>query len=135
MEEKEYEEFKAKMKDEFSSFNHHKNGSMDEIFRNPEAKIIYQRPNPFYICSHLNDNCNRKLFTSPDAPIDGTLKSISLGYDCSTSLISNRRQLLPFRWNSFQIAPCREGPRREVLLFPMTCFLQSIYYELLRRMA
>ena len=89
MEEKEHKEFKVKMKDEFSSFNHHKKGSMDEIFRNPGAKIIYQRPNPFYICSHLNDNCNKKLFTSPDAAIDGTLKSISLGYDCSTSLISD----------------------------------------------
>ena len=89
MEEKEYEKFKAKMKDEFLSFNHHKNGSMDEIFRNPGAKIIYQRPNPFYICSHLNDNCNRKLFMSPDAPIDEALKSISLGYDCSTFLISD----------------------------------------------
>ena len=31
MEEKEYEEFKAKMKDEFSSFNHHKNSSMDDF--------------------------------------------------------------------------------------------------------
>ena len=89
MEGKEYEKFKAKMKNEFSSFNHHKNGSMDEIFRNPGAKIIYQRPNPFYICSHLNDNCNRKLFMSPDAPIDEALKSISLGYDCSTFLISD----------------------------------------------
>ena len=89
MEKKEYEKFKAKMKDEFSSFNHHKNGSMNEIFHNPGPKIIYQRPNPFYICSHLNDNCNRKLFMSPDAPIDEALKSISLGYDCSTFLISD----------------------------------------------
>ena len=65
-----------------------KRKDLTEIFRNPGAKIIYQRPNPFYICSHLNDNCNRKLFMSPDAPIDGALKSISLGYDCSTFLIS-----------------------------------------------
>ena len=64
-----------------------KRKDLTEIFRNPGAKIIYQRPNPFYICSHLNDNCNRKLFMSPDAPIDGALKSISLGYDCSTFLI------------------------------------------------
>ena len=64
-----------------------KRKDLTEIFRNPGAKIIYQRPNPFYICSHLNDNCNRKLFMSPDAPIDGALKSITLGYDCSTFLI------------------------------------------------
>ena len=83
----EYEKFKTKTKDEVLSFNHH--SSKSEIFRNPGAKIIHQRPNPFYICSHLNDNCNRKLFRSPNVPIDETLKSTSLDYDCSTDLTSD----------------------------------------------
>ena len=43
-----------------------KRKDLTELFRNPGTKIIYQRPNPFYICSHLNDNCNRKLFISPN---------------------------------------------------------------------
>ena len=48
----EYEKFKAKMKDEFSSFNHHRNGSENEIFRNPGAKIIHQRqPFPYLLSS------------------------------------------------------------------------------------
>ena len=65
-----------------------KRKDLTELFRNPRTKIIiYQRLNPFYICSHHNDNCNRKLFMSLDAPIDEALKSISLGYDCSTFFI------------------------------------------------
>ena len=135
MEEKEYEKFKAKMKDEFSSFNHHKNGSMDEIFRNPGAKIIYQRPNPFYICSHLNDNCNRKLFMSPDAPIDEALKSISLGYDCSTFLISDTDDSFS---HSSEI-PSRLCHQEKDHAERYCCFLRplsyNLYYELLRRMA
>ena len=52
LEEEEYKKFKAKMKDEFSSFNHHKNGSKNEIFRNPGAKIIHQRqPFPYLLTS------------------------------------------------------------------------------------
>ena len=51
-EEEEYEKLKAKMKDEFLSFNHHKNGSENEIFRNPGAKIIHQRqPFPYLLSS------------------------------------------------------------------------------------
>ena len=54
----EYEKFKTKTKDEVSSFNQHSLKS--EIFCNHGAKIIYQ-DKPFHICSHLKDNCNRRL--------------------------------------------------------------------------
>ena len=56
----EYEKFKTKTKDEVSSSNHHKDSSKSEILHNPGAKIINQGK-PFHICSHLKDNCNRKL--------------------------------------------------------------------------
>lgn len=135
MEKKEYKKFKAKMKDEFSSINHHKNGSIYEIFRKPGAKFIYQRPNPFYICSHLNDNCNRKLFMSPDAPRDEALKSISLGYDCSTFFISDTDD----SFSHFSEIPSRLYHAGKDHAERYCCFLRpvsyNLYYKLLRRMA
>ena len=112
-----------------------KRKDLTELFHNPGAKIIYQRPNPFYICSHLNDNCNRKLFMSPDAPIDGALKSISLGYDCSTFLISD----MDDNFSHSSGIPSRLHHAEKDHAERYCCFLQpvsyNLYYELLRMMA
>ena len=118
----EYEKFKTKTKDEVSSFNHH--SSKSEIFRNPGAKIIHQRPKPFlYLLSsqwqlqqetvHISGCSNRWS-------VEEYQSWLRLFYIFD---IGHGRQLLPFQWNSFQIVPSREGPRREVLLFPTTCLL------------
>ena len=101
------EKFKTKMKDEVSSFNHHKDSSKSEIFRNPGAKIINQGK-PFHICSHLKDNCNRKLDSNRWGHLSfNSLQSwLRLFY---RPAIGHGQQRLPFQWNSFQTVPSGEG--------------------------
>ena len=58
-----------------------------KLFRNPGAKIVRRMPNPFFLIYRLTDAESRRFFRSSDAPIDGTLESISLGYASSTYLL------------------------------------------------
>jgi hypothetical protein len=53
------------------------------IFRDPGTKIVRRKPNPFFVLYKINNPGARRFFRSADAPIDGTLESISLGCDPS----------------------------------------------------
>ena len=57
------------------------------LFRKPAARLVYRQPNPFYVHHNFHHSGSRRFFRSVDAPIDGTLESISLGYHPSTYFI------------------------------------------------
>ena len=67
-----------------------KRSSLVKLFRNPGARMVHRRPNPYFVTFNLTRTKARRFFMSAGAPVDGTLASVSLGFEPSTYFLLYR---------------------------------------------